>query len=228
MLVINPATSTFTFSEVANLGEGKLYWGICAGSDGRLYCAPSDASAVLVLGQTLGADDASAREVCKRCQQAGIAHELPRIAFVECPGAGTSAYASICTGADGRLFCAPLNASTVWVVDPGTSTSVFMEGAGTGSLKYFDICEGPGGRLYCAPYHASAVLVVDPSTTALTFIEGAGAGAMKWSGICAGPDGLLYCAPLRASTVLVIDPEAPKLTFLGGPSFRHNLSRLPT
>ena len=50
--------------------------------------------------------------------------------FIEGAGEGGVKYAGICAGPDGLLYCAPRDASSVLVIDPGTSTLSFIDGAG--------------------------------------------------------------------------------------------------
>ena len=45
---------------------------------------------------------------------------------------GHGSYKGICAGPDGKLYCAPLNASRVLVIDPVSGTLAFLDGAGEG------------------------------------------------------------------------------------------------
>ena len=88
-------------------GAGNQYFGICHGVDGQLYCAPRNASTVLV-----------------------IEPESRTLSFVEGAGDGSGKYGGICSGADGRLYCAPNDASTVLVIDPWARTTEVIAGGG--------------------------------------------------------------------------------------------------
>ena len=75
-------------------------------------------------------------------------------------GKASSWLATRCAACGGRLFCAPLNASAVLVVDPARNTVSTIETGIAGKQKWSGIAEC-GGRLFCAPRKASGVLVVD-------------------------------------------------------------------
>ena len=76
-----------------------MYEGICAGADGKLYCAPRHASRVLVIDPEAGT-----------------------LSFLEGAGEGGAKYSGICAGSDGKLYCAPHNASRMLVIDPAVGT----------------------------------------------------------------------------------------------------------
>ena len=71
-------------------------------------------------------------------------------------------YIGICAGPDGRLYCAPANASTMLVIDPEMRSLSFIAGAGSGGFKYSGICMAPNGVLHCAPYGAASILLLRP------------------------------------------------------------------
>ena len=85
-------------------------------------------------------------------------------------------YFGICAGPDGRLYCAPGNASTVLVIDPGTQTLSFIEGAGSGGQKYSSICMAPNGVLHCAPYGAASILLLRPFSESIIWESVTAAG----------------------------------------------------
>ena len=68
-----------------------------------------------------------------------LKHIFGRLTFIEGVGEGGHKYSGICAGPDGRLYCAPCDASKVLVIDPGTQTLSFMEGAGGGGMKYLSL-----------------------------------------------------------------------------------------
>ena len=125
-----------------------MYADICVGPDGLLYCAPCNASSVLVI------------DPCART-----------LGFIEGVGERGLKSNGICAGPDGLLYCAPYNARSVLVIDPCTQELSFIEGVGEGGRKYEGICAGPDGLLYCAPWDAPTVLVIDPWTRTLGFIN---------------------------------------------------------
>ena len=85
-------------------------------------------------------------------------------------------YIGICAGVDGRLYCAPCDASTVLVIDPETQTLSFIEGAGGGGQKYFGICMAPNGVLHCAPYGAASSLLLRPFSESIIWESVTAAG----------------------------------------------------
>jgi DNA-binding beta-propeller fold protein YncE len=162
---------------------GVSKWaGICAVGT-KLYCAPRNASSVLVI-------DA----------------DTDTVSTIECgvAVAGGGKWFGICAVGT-KLYCAPHNASSVLVIDADTDTVSTMECGVAGEGKWHGIC-AVGTKLYCAPWNASSVLVIDAETDTVSTIECGVVGEQKWGGICAVGT-KLYCAPYCASLVLVIDAE---------------------
>ena len=101
------------FEFIQGAGEGGIkYSDICAGPDGLLYCAPFNASSVLVI------------DPCART-----------LSFINGAGDLGMKYYGICAGPDGLLYCPPFNASSVLVISPRTQTLSFIEGAVGSGLK---------------------------------------------------------------------------------------------
>merc|ERR1719502_2187960 len=65
-------------------GQRAKYKGMCAGPDGKLYCAPYHASRVLIIDPPSGA-----------------------LSVMDGVGQEPDKYNSICAGPDGKLYCAP-------------------------------------------------------------------------------------------------------------------------
>ena len=88
------------------------------------------------------------------------------LSFIE--GAGTSGekYFDICAGPDGRLYCAPANASKVLVIDAATRSCSFIKGVGDGgSRKYAGVCPSPHGQIYLAPLNSVTVMCISVTNT---------------------------------------------------------------
>src|SRR5690606_32774188 len=68
----------------------------------------------------------------------------------------------IAPGPDGKLYCAPYNATDILVIAPvaGTATRTDMGVGLSGTSKWIGIAAGPDGKLYCAPNSATDILVV--------------------------------------------------------------------
>src|SRR5690606_5250443 len=138
---------------------------------------------------------------------------------------GSEKWRGITAGPDGKLYCAPYNATDILVIDPvaGTATRTNMGADLSGTDKWRGIAAGPDGKLYCAPYDATNILVIDPvaGTATRTNMEVGLSGILKWCGTATGPAGKLYCAPYNATDILVISP-----VFLLGLYFKDELGYL--
>ena len=191
----NATTNFISFTLPTDLA----YAGIAKGDDGKLYCAPRNASDVLVFDPAAGTTSTLS--------------PLP-------DGVSDNAkFISIAKGDDGKLYCAPYMESDVLVIDPAAGLvfgaayvlSTIDSGMGSGGNKFIGIAKGDNDKLYCAPFHASVVLVIDTTTSPATLstlspLPDGVSGTHKFAGIAKGDDGKLYCAPFSASVVLVIDP----------------------
>ena len=107
------------------------------------------------------------------------------IAKTQKPGSDVYLYQGAVTGSDGRVYCVPVDASGVLVIDPAT---------GGAEILHEDICAGDRskekrwamaaldaeGRMYCAPLDADGVLVIDTlRNEAEIKYTGLGAGGYK-------------------------------------------------
>jgi flagellar motor protein MotB len=185
-----PTTTSLKTKEVVVAIEcgvaGNNKWGGIAAVGSKLYCAPYNASSVLVI-------DADA----------------DKISMIECGVAGGDKWRGI-AAVGSKLYCAPHYASSVLVIDAETGTVSTIECGVAGNCKWFGIA-AVGSKLYCAPYNASSVLVIDVETDKVSTIECGVIGNYKWCGIAA-VGSKLYCAPFKASSVLVIDAETNKVS----------------
>src|SRR5690606_40013431 len=79
---------------------------------------------------------------------------------------GSLKWHGIAEGPDGKLYCAPYNATDILVIDPasGTAQRTNMGVGLLGDNKWSSIAAGPDGRLYCAPYSATDILIIDPAS----------------------------------------------------------------
>src|SRR5690606_16038085 len=129
---------------------------------------------------------------------------------------GSGKWYDITAGPDGKLYCAPLNATDILIIDPasGTAQRANMGVNLSDSAKWSGIVAGPDGKLYCAPMYATDILIIDPATGTAERTNMAVdlSGSNKWYGIAAGPDGKLYCAPHTSLYVLIIEDLAPPIT----------------
>jgi len=167
--------------------DTSKYLDIALAPNGKLYCAPRDATNVLIIDPATNTADTTTIT--------GIT--------------GTSKYRGIALAPNGKLYCAPYDVTNVLIIDPATNTADTTTIAGlTSTLKYQGIALAPNGKLYCAPRDATNVLIIDPATNTAdtTTIAGLSSDTDKYLGIALAPNGKLYCAPFNATNVLIIDP----------------------
>lgn len=101
-------------------------------------------------------------------------------------------WSGIAAGFDGRLYCAPCNASSVLVIDPVrhslSTIEINRDWQPLQEDKWSGIVAAQDGRLYCAPASASYILVIDPvaahsscgANPLLHRLDGAGEEPSKW------------------------------------------------
>ena len=73
-------------------------------------------------------------------------------------GASKTGWVGLATGADGKLYSAPGDGSSVLVIDPATRTCSTIPYSGK---SLYGIAAAPNGKLFCAPADASDVLVIE-------------------------------------------------------------------
>jgi streptogramin lyase len=144
-------------------------------------------------------------------------------------------YVGITSASNGKLYCAPFNATQVLEIDPVTGTTTLIGSVYAGTYKYVGITSASNGKLYCAPFNAYqdptqvleidpvtgttaligsvyagnykyvGILEIDPVTGTTTLIGSVLAGNYKYGGITSAANGKLYCAPHAANQVLEIN-----------------------
>ena len=115
-------------------------------------------------------------------------------------------FLGVAMGADGKLYSAPGNGSSVLVIDPATQTARTVPVRGLPENCKFHAVAASGGRLYCVG--SRKVVAIDPTTCEASVIAELESGdSDDWHGIteCGGR---LYCPPYTQREVLVIDPVA--------------------
>ena len=173
-------------------------WSGIAAVGTTLYCAPSEASAVLKIDT-----------------------KMDKTELIDCHLGildGSSKWSGI-AAVGTKLYCAPLNASSILVIDTATEPNeVSHIPCVEGRWKWRGIA-AVGLKLYCAPSDASSVLVIDTATDPATTytvpcgVEGKLSNGGKWWGIAAVGT-KLYCAPRNAAQVLVIDAETDETSLI--------------
>jgi hypothetical protein len=205
VLVINPGTGKAFQLTAKQLGlastafDGTNKWArAVVGRDGRIYCMPYTATAILVIDP------------------------LTMTATLETYGLPTSALSGIrkwdggVLASDGMIYCAPYDATTVLIIDPQNQTARVLTstqlGLGAsvlaGTAKYSGAVFA-NGKVYFIPFLATNVMLVDIAaltatqpTYGLTLSD-----SSKWSGaVVVGTN--IYCAPFQSTDILVIDAVA--------------------
>lgn len=217
VMVVDPVN--YSISDFGDLsmptGEPNIprYWGGCQGADGKLYFTPYSATRILVVDPS-------------------VENPASRISYINLPaGVSTTGTAKWRGGAlsnDGRIFCAPYNASTVLIIDPSTASSAVVGGLdwlATGLGKFCDVVVGPDKNVYFMPARSPYIIGINPSTTTtssltmvLTLNTNVGDHATfdRWGGACAAPNGRLYTAPSAYPEILEYDIRTGVLERLGG------------
>jgi len=117
---------------------------------------------------------------------------------------GKDKYMSICTGANGKLYAPPYNATKVLEIDPVMGDVNESGDPLPGKLKYMCIASASNGRLYSPPSNASKVLEIDPEDQQVKEIGDVLPGEDKYWCILAGLNGKLHAPPHSAGSVLEI------------------------
>eukprot|EP00927_Polykrikos_kofoidii_P069497 TRINITY_DN65004_c0_g1_i1.p1 TRINITY_DN65004_c0_g1~~TRINITY_DN65004_c0_g1_i1.p1 ORF type:complete len:369 (+),score=52.01 TRINITY_DN65004_c0_g1_i1:180-1286(+) len=210
VLVIEPENMDFNLLQGAGSGKGK-WSGAAVAPDGTIFCAPFNADSVLMI-------EPHERTLTFLGRVGSVEDETDTVTIPK----GNSKWLGAAFASNGKIYCAPYNASTVLVINTKDKELSFIEGAGMGSAKWAGAAVGHDGRIYCAPYNASSVLIVDPETHKLTFLAGAGSEFGKWFGASLSVDGRVVCAPWNADSVLVITTKE-EIRETAGPSLRRRM-----
>ena len=217
--VIDPKEDVVSFIGGAGRGSQRNKWtDIFSAADGFLYCAPGRARSVLVIDPAkstlyhLEDEDVFDDAGCIRYVDANGAHFYDATATCRHGRKDVQAWGGTAQAENGWLYCSPLDATAVLVIDPDTWTLSTIElriAYATARNKWSGIVSAADGKLYCAPWCAWHVLIIDPIYKSLAFISipawtpGSGLGEFKWSGIVA-TDSRIWCVPDRASTLLTL------------------------
>eukprot|EP00820_Chromera_velia_P020875 Cvel_29471.t1-p1 / transcript=Cvel_29471.t1 / gene=Cvel_29471 / organism=Chromera_velia_CCMP2878 / gene_product=hypothetical protein / transcript_product=hypothetical protein / location=Cvel_scaffold4039:8758-10065(+) / protein_length=436 / sequence_SO=supercontig / SO=protein_coding / is_pseudo=false len=179
-------------------GGRYKYGGAVVGSDGCLYCLPSDADRVLRV-------DTQSKQVTEVGPSFLQAHNKWQNGFL---------------GSDDKIYAIPLNAPGVLCIDckrgPGTRQKDGPRQSDSEALDGVSLLELPEipAELTLLASTPSTGEGGDPHET----MKGQAVGGLerggeafaksreKWEGGVEGPDGCLYCMPMRAKTVLKICP----------------------
>lgn len=213
LLVHNPDTGKMWRYTAAQLGlastafDGTQKWnrGV-VGRDGRIYCIPYDATAVLVIDPV------------------ALTATLETFGLPTSALSGGDKWDGGAMDSNGVIWCAPYASVNVLAIDTVNQSARVLTAAqlgmgGTalnGSAKYSGAVF-VGGKVYCIPFVENDVLVIDCAaatatqpTYGLTLSD-----SSKWSG-AAVVGTLIYCCPFSSEDILVIDTVAAT-------AVRHNM-----
>ena len=227
------AGATASATTITTTSQG--HWGGVLAPNGCIYCAPTQNTNVLVIDTATNKTFDIA--VATSGYQGGVLGTDGKIYFIP-SGTPTSMlvvdpatnnYTPFFTGSasytggwvggtlapNGKIYCAPLNATNVLVVDPINQTTSNLVGAATypasGNYSWQSSVLAPNGLIYMPPAGATTVLVVNPitnTTSNMAFTAGSTYQTNGWIGAVLHPNGKIYCAPYSATSVLIIDPVA--------------------
>ncbi|CAE8595500.1 unnamed protein product, partial [Polarella glacialis] len=187
--------------EVGDLPLGRGKWSDpAAAGDGRLYCAPFCANSVLTM------DPSSEAAFCF--------DDLGTITGAAAGGNAGALWTRGVLGVDGRLYCAPLSAPAVLVIDPAGPSTKALGSLGNDQGKWNEGVAGLDGCIYCSPDGETSVLKINPLTEVVERLGQLPEGRRKWTKGVLAPNGRIFCAPLCAETVLVINPARSEVVEL--------------
>ena len=161
--------------------------GAAVGADGKAYCAPGNATSVLVVDPVAGTTT-----------------------LVDCPVVGSDKFCgAVRVGT--KVYFVPHSASVVMALDTATGVVTTFGSVGAGTAKWCGGALGLDGKVYCAPSSETRVLVIDPATQTTSFLSTTlGAGATKYGGMAsAGAYGLFAGPGLSQAFLRIGDPRAP-------------------
>ncbi len=204
ILIINPATSTFTTSsmgfafEVFTSGSANngSFIGAVAAPDNKIYGIPSAGKGILIIDPIAGTAITSSM---------GLASDV----FTFTSGGLGNKWQGGCLASDGKIYCAPATAQSVLIIDPisGTATTSSFGINLIGGSKYSGVVMGNDNKLYFIPSSAQNVMILDIATqtaTSSSFNQTLSA-TLKFYGGTLGADGNIYCFPRNATHGLVIN-----------------------
>ena len=231
-LVAANSQANATASTIPVASQG--HWGGVLASNACIYCAPTQNTNVLVINTLTNTTINLAVGVSG--YQGGVLAPDGKIYFIPAGSptsvlvvnptdnsfttfTGTASYTGGWVGgtlaSNGLIYCSPLNAVNVLVIDPINRTTSNLVGAATypasGNYSWQCAVLAPNGLIYMPPTGATTTLVVDPlmnTTSNMAFTAGSAYQANGWIGGVLHPNGKIYCTPYSATSVLIIDPIA--------------------
>ena len=180
------ATAVATILPVASYYGGVLL------PDGKVFCAPYNASEARIFDPSDGSVATTS------------ANSFP----------GIAAYVGGVLLPNGRVFCVPFNATQARIYDPGNnSVATTPPGSFPASSAFFGGVLLPDGRIFCVPYNATQARTYNPTddtftTTAANSFPGNSAHA---GGVLLA-DGRVFCVPYNSTQGRIYDPVTGSVT----------------
>jgi hypothetical protein len=195
---VGGVTEVLDTTTLAGFGLGGSKWDgiVLADNVGKLFAAPRDASAVLIIDSVTNTTD--------NTTLGGLGSDIDKWLGIT--------YA----GCVGKLFAAPFDADAVLISRPHLQHDRHHNPrrprVGRQQVGWNHVRSRRGEAVRRAFQRwPGAVLIIDPlsNTTDITTLVGLGSGGNKWLGIAFAVNvGKLFGAPYNAQAVLVIDPVA--------------------
>jgi hypothetical protein len=158
VLVIDPNTDTATLTDFGLTWPtvDDKFTGATLGQNGKIYCTPSCHDKILIIDTNTNPATAEFNALGGSWNAGGSG--VNRILWVD---------GHILQ--DGRIFCCPLNATGVLIIDPAAGTATQedfgLTFGGVGAQEWGGIELGADELLYCTPFHnQDGVLVIDPDS----------------------------------------------------------------
>lgn len=138
-------------------------------------------------------------------------HKGKTISMYNTTTTGSSKWRGGVLAPNGKIYCAPFNASTILIIDTNQQTAVLTEdamGLNFTGYKWIGGSLAPNGKIYCVPYEGDKILIIDPVTDTATLSDMGVVitGSDNWWGSVLGADGKIYGIPYNSPDILIINP----------------------
>lgn len=107
----------------------------------------------------------------------------------------------------GKIYCAPMNHTSILKIDPETDTITQFGAFPTGQNQWMATVLASNGKFYCMPRMDTNVLEIDPRTDTTTTFGALGAGGNKWGSGVLALNGNIYCPPWDSTSYLKVSPN---------------------
>ena len=133
--VIDPVANTYSSNYVTmvNTVVDYAFFGVVLAPNGKIYCIPRNSTTVGIIDPVANTFT-NGPALSSATNAAGS-------------GVGNDAYWGGCLGPDGNIYCAPVTANNILVINPTTNTVSYLSTGFTSPL-YRGIIMAPNGKLY--------------------------------------------------------------------------------